>query len=120
MKIYIQSLFISAFASVALADSSILETQDAIMQDIPAMIREHTLGDKQIINGCTVTSKLVTKQSLEGRNLDRFKDRMCEEKSYLLITVSAGKREKKTLGGGTLIILYDRDTCERIDFFRTR
>lgn len=120
MKQSIQILCISVLMSVAWAGSSIYEIQDAIMQDMPAMIREQSLKDKQIINGCTVTSKLVTRQWAEAMHRERLKERMAEGKNYTLITISSGNREKKSLGGGTLVILYDSDTYECVDSYRTR
>ena len=90
------------------------------MQEIPARLREQTLEDKQIINGCTVTRKLITRQWAESMLNERLKNRMSEGKSYILITISAGERKKISLGGGDLILLYDGDTYERIDWYRTR
>lgn len=119
MKLYIQVLCVGALISVSSAESNIYETQNAIMQEIPARLREQTLEDKQIINGCTVTRKLITRQWAESMLNERLKNRMSEGKSYILITISAEKK-KRTLGGGNLILLYDGDTYERIDRYRTR
>ena len=117
MKLYIQTLCVSALMiSVSSAEPNIYETQTAIMREIPAMLREQTLKDKQIINGCTVTRKLITRQWAE----ERLRDRMSEGKTYILIVISAGERKKISLGGGTLIILYDKDTYECLAFYRTR
>lgn len=120
MKLYMQTLCVSALISVSLAESDIHETPDSIMQGITARIRERTLEHRQSINGCTVTRKLITRQWAERMLNERLRDRMSEGKTYILITVSAGEKKKRALGGGTLIILYDNDTYERVDFYRTR
>lgn len=119
MKLYIQILCVGALISVSSAESDIYETQDAIMQEVPARLREQTLEDKQIINGCTVTRKIITRQWAESMLNERLKNRMSEGKSYILITISAGEK-KRSLGGGDVILLYDGDTYERIDWYRTR
>ena len=130
MKLLIQGLCVSALISVtscvsasisvSSAELNIFETQNAIMQEIPARLREQTLEDKQIINGCTVTRKLITRQWAESMLYERLKNRMSEGKSYIMIIITAGERKKRTLGGGNLILLYDTDTYELIDRYRTR
>ena len=120
-RIYLQGLLCaSAVIAVSSAETEISQTQDTTMQKIPAMLRDKTLGDKQIINGCTVTRKLITRQWAERMQYERLRDRMSEGKSYILIVISAGERKKRSLGGSTLIILYDKDTYECLDFYRTK
>ena len=121
MKLYVQTPGVSALMiSVSSAEPNIYETQTAIMREIPAMLREQTLKDKQIINGCTVTRKLITRQWAERMPYERLRDRMSEGKTYILIVISAGERKKRSAGGGTLIILYDKDTYECLGFCRTK
>ena len=120
MKLLIQGLCVSALISVSSAESNIYETQNAIMQEIPARLREHTLEDKQIINGCTVIMGIITRKEAKDMHLYRFVDLMSAGKPYILIRISAGEKKEISLGGGDLILLYDSDTYECVGFCRTR
>ena len=124
MNTHLQSLLcVSAVIAVLSSETEIMQTQDTIMQKIPAMLRDKTLGDKQIINGLAVTKRLImiTKQDA----VTHFGSQIREHRSgmdaelYILVRVFI-ERKQSVLGGGDLFILYDKDTYERLAFCRTR
>ena len=122
MKLYIQTLCVGALMiSVSSAEPNIFETQTAIMREIPAMLRDKTLGDKQIIKGLTVTKRLITKQDAITHFGSRMRDHMSDPdtKLYILVRVFL-ERKQAVLGGGDIFILYDKDTYECLDFYRTK
>lgn len=120
MKIYIQVLCIGVLISAASAETDIHEVQNAIMQEIPAKMREQSLGDEQVINGCTVKSREIIGREAAKMHFKPLTGSIDDEKMYILVTISAGERKKRTLGGGTLFVLYDRESRERIAYYRTR
>ena len=107
--------------SVSSAEPNIYETQTAIMREIPAMLRDKTLGDKQIIKGLTVTKRLITKQDAVTHFGSRMRDHMSDPdtKLYILVRVFL-ERKQAVLGGGDIFILYDKDTYECLAFYRTK
>lgn len=121
-RIHLQSLLCaSAVIAGSSADTAIMQTQDTIMREIPAMLRDKTLGDKQIIKGLTVTKRLITKQDAVTHFGSRMRDHMSDPdtKLYILVRVFL-ERKQAVLGGGDIFILYDKDTYECLAFYRTR
>ena len=122
MNRYLQGI-LCAYAMIAVspAETEIMQTQDTIMREIPAMLRDKTLGDKQVINGLTVKKRSITKQDAVTRFGSRMRDHMSDPDTRLYILVSVFfERKQAVLGGGDLFILYDKDTCECLAFYRTR
>ncbi len=122
MNRYLQGLLCAcAMIAVSPAETEIMQTQDTIMREIPAMLRDKTLGDKQVINGLTVKKRLITKQDAVTRFGSRMRDHMSDPDTRLYILVSVFfERKQAVLGGGDLFILYDKDTYECLAFYRTR
>lgn len=123
MKIYIQVLCIGVLISAASAETAetdIYKVQNDIMQEIPAKMREQSLRDKQVINGCTVKSREIIGREAAKMHFKPLTGSIDDEKMYILVTITAGERKEITLGGGTLVVLYDRESRERIDYYRTR
>ena len=115
-------LFLWPMITSVHAEVDIIQIQDAIMRKIPTMLKEGTLINKQIIDGCTVMKRLITKQKAEDDHLYELKKHMLNGKEYVMVSISKGKgeRKRKSLGGGILVILYDKDTYEPIFSKRTR
>lgn len=121
MKRYMQGLLcLGAMAPILGDEIDIIQAQrEAIMQEITEKLHEQTLSAKQMIKGCTVNKKWITRQHAEALFHHRLRGRSLEEKPYILISVSP-ERKRKTLGGGVLLILYDKDTYENLASYRTR
>ncbi len=121
MKAYIVSLLCFGMMSCTLQTetSSIRFENEAIRKEVTEILKEQTLTTERVVGDFKVKKRTITWQEADARFHRFMRNRLLEKKPYILIAIFK-KNRKKSLGGGTRFLLYDKDSYECLAFYRTR
>ncbi len=118
----ISILCLAIMSCTSYAETDFLQLEDeATQKTITEILEEPTLTIRRVVGNLVFNKSMITRQEADTHPLFHrvLRKRLEHKRSYILIVISE-KDRKRTLGGGTAYLLYDKDSYELLGFYRTR